>query len=117
MDWKKAIDDLKGQAEHVMKQAEAQYETMKGKLDQDGDGVPDALQSSMAKAREMAAAAKAKVHDLTASLDKDGDGTPDALAVRDQPTHALDQGPRPRRPRWPGWRRRSSARSPTTSDG
>ena len=92
MDWKKKIDELKGQAEHALKQAEAQYEAMKGRLDQDGDGVPDALASSMAKAREMATAAKAKLHDFTASLDKDGDGTPDLLAkLGEQTHHAVEQ--------------------------
>jgi len=65
---------------------------MKAKLDKDGDGVPDAVESVMAKAREAAAAAKAKLSDLKASLDKDGDGMPDALEkLGEQTRHAIEQ--------------------------
>jgi hypothetical protein len=92
MDWKKSIDELKSQADGAIKKAEAQYEEMKGKLDKDGDGVPDALESSLAKARELAAAAKAKLAELKAGLDKDGDGTPDALEkLGEQSRHAIEQ--------------------------
>jgi hypothetical protein len=92
MDWKKKADELKGQADGVIKKAEAEYAEVKAKLDKDGDGVPDAVESAMAKAREMAAAAKAKLVDLKASLDKDGDGTPDALEkLSEQTRNAIEQ--------------------------
>jgi len=92
MDWKKKAEELKGQADNVIKKAEAEYGEMKAKLDKDGDGVPDAVESAMARAREAAAAAKAKLVDLKASLDKDGDGTPDALEkLSEQTRHAIEQ--------------------------
>jgi hypothetical protein len=85
MDWKKKMEELKGQAE-------AKSGELKAKLDKDGDGVPDVVESAMAKAREAAAAAKAKLVDLKASLDKDGDGTPDALEkLSEQTRHAIEQ--------------------------
>jgi hypothetical protein len=92
VDWKKKAEELKSQADGVIKKAEAQYGEMKAKLDKDGDGVPDAVESAMAKAREAAAAAKAKLGDLKASLDKDGDGTPDALEkLSEQTRNAIEQ--------------------------
>jgi hypothetical protein len=92
MDWKKKMEEMKGQADSVTKKAEAQFAELKGKLDKDGDGVPDAVEAAMAKAREAAAAAKAKLSDLKASLDKDGDGTPDALEkLSEQTRHAIEQ--------------------------
>jgi hypothetical protein len=92
MDWKKKMEEMKGQADNVIKKAEAEYNEMKAKLDKDGDGVPDAVESAMAKAREAAAAAKAKLVDLKASLDKDGDGTPDALEKMSEATrNAIEQ--------------------------
>ena len=99
MDWKKKMEELKSQADSVVKKAEAQYGEMKAKLDKDGDGVPDAVENAMAKAREMADAAKAKLSDLKAKLDKDGDGTPDALEKLSEQTRTPSSRPRPRRPR------------------
>jgi colicin import membrane protein len=92
MDWKQKMDELKGQADSVMKKAEAHYAELKGRLDRDGDGVPDAVESAMARAREAAAAAKAKLVDFKANLDKDGDGTPDVLhKLSEQAHHAIEQ--------------------------
>jgi hypothetical protein len=92
MDWKKRMEDLKGQADGVIKKAEAEYGEMKAKLDKDGDGVPDMAEAAMAKAREAAAAAQAKLAALKASLDKDGDGTPDALEkLSEQTRNAIEQ--------------------------
>lgn len=81
MDWKKKAEELKGQADAV-----------KAKLDKDGDGVPDAVESAKAKALAAAEAAKAKLGDLKARLDKDGDGTPDALEnLSEQTRLAIEQ--------------------------
>jgi hypothetical protein len=92
MDWKKKAEEMKGQADNVIKKAEAEYKEMKAKLDKDGDGVPDVVEGAMAKARDAAAAAKAKLADLKASIDKDGDGTPDALEKMSEATRAaIDQ--------------------------
>jgi len=92
MDWKKKMEELKSQADGVMKKAEAEYGEMKAKLDKDGDGVPDAVEATMAKARAAADAAKAKFAELKASLDKDGDGTPDSLEHLSEATrHAIEQ--------------------------
>jgi hypothetical protein len=92
MDWKKTMDDLKAQADSVVKKAEAEYGALKARLDTDGDGVPDALSGAMAKAREMAASAQVKLGELKASLDKDGDGKTDVLeSLRAQANHAIDQ--------------------------
>jgi hypothetical protein len=92
VDWKKKAEELKGQADGVIKKAETEYAEMKAKLDKDGDGVPDAVENAMAKAREMAAAAKAKLGDLKAKIDKDGDGTPDALEnLSEQTRQAIEQ--------------------------
>jgi len=91
MDWKKKMDDMKAQADSVIKKAESQYGEMKAKMDKDGDGVPDAIEAAMAKAREAGAAAKTKFGELKARLDKDGDGTPDALEkLGEQTKHAID---------------------------
>ena len=51
MDWKSLLDDLKSQTDGVLKQAEAKYAELKKNADADGDGVPDALQATMAQAR------------------------------------------------------------------
>ena len=92
MDWKKKTEELKAQADNIAKRTEAEFSEMKAKLDKDGDGVPDAVQAAMAKAREAAAAAKVKLGELKASIDKDGDGTPDALEkLSDQTRHAIEQ--------------------------
>ena len=92
MDWKALLDDLKSQTDGVLRQAEAKYEELKKNADADGDGVPDALQATMAQARNASEAAKARFAELAAALDKDGDGVPDRLAgLREETTRALDQ--------------------------
>jgi hypothetical protein len=92
MDWKKAMDDLKAQADGVVKKAEAEYTELKARLDKDGDGVPDALKGAMDKARELAASAEAKLGEMKASLDKDGDGKPDVIErLGQQANHAVEQ--------------------------
>ena len=81
MDWKKKAEEMKAHAAEAAK-----------KIDKDGDGVPDAVEGAMAKAKEAAAAAKAKMADLKARLDKDGDGTPDALEKMSEETKkAIEQ--------------------------
>lgn len=92
MDWKSLLDDLKSQTDGVLKQAEAKYAELKKSADADGDGVPDALQATMAQARKASDVAKARYAELKAALDKDGDGVPDRLAgLSDETKRALDQ--------------------------
>lgn len=91
MDWKKAMDDLKAQADGVVKKAEAEYAELKARLDKDGDGVPDALKGAMDKARELAASADVRLAEFRASLDKDGDGKPDVIEkLGQQANHAVE---------------------------
>ena len=92
MDWKALLDDLKSQTDGVVKQAEAKYAELKKSADADGDGVPDALQATMAQARKASEAAKARYAELKATLDKDGDGVPDKLeGLSAETKRALDQ--------------------------
>jgi len=92
MDWKTLLDDLKSQTDGVLKQAEAKYAELKKSADADGDGVPDALQATMAQARKASEAAKARYAELKAALDKDGDGVPDRLeGLSAETKRALDQ--------------------------
>ena len=92
MDWKTLLDDLKSQTDGVMKQAEAKYAELTKNADADGDGVPDALQATMAQARKASEAARARFAELKAALDKDGDGVPDQLhGLSEEATRALDQ--------------------------
>ncbi len=92
MDWKALLDDLKSQTDGVLKQAEAKYAELKKNADADGDGVPDALQATMAQARKASEAAKARFAELKAALDKDGDGVPDRLeGLSAETKRALDQ--------------------------
>jgi len=90
MDWKSLVDDLKRQTDGVLKQAEAKYAELKKSADV--DGVPDALQATMAQARKASEAAKARYAELKAALDKDGDGVPDRLeGLSAETKRALDQ--------------------------
>jgi hypothetical protein len=92
MDWKALLDDLKTQTDGVVKQAEAKFAELKKNSDADGDGVPDALQATMAQARKAAEAARASFAELKAALDKDGDGVPDQLrGLSEEAKRALDQ--------------------------
>ena len=92
MDWKSLLDDLKSQTDGVLKQAEAKYAELKKNADADGDGVPDALQATMAQARKASEAARARFAELKAALDKDGDGVPDQLhGLSEDTKRALDQ--------------------------
>src|SRR5512135_3368454 len=92
MDWKALLEDLKSQTDGVLKQAEAKYAELKKSADADGDGVPDALQATMAQARKASEAAKARYAELKAALDKVGDGVPDRLhGLSEETKRALDQ--------------------------
>jgi uncharacterized phage infection (PIP) family protein YhgE len=92
MDWKALLDDLKSQTDGVLKQAEAKYTELKKGVDADGDGVPDALQATMAQARKASQAAKARYAELKAALDQHGDGVPDRLeGLTEETKRALDQ--------------------------
>ena len=92
MDWKALLDDFKSQTDGVVKQAEAKYAELKKSADADGDGVPDALQATMAQARKASEVAKARYAELMATLDEDGDGVPDKLeGLSAEAKQALDQ--------------------------
>jgi colicin import membrane protein len=92
MDWKSLLDDLQKQTDGIVKQAEAKYAELMKSADTDGDGVPDALQAAMARARKASEAAQARYAALKAALDKDGDGVPDRLkGLSAEAQRALDE--------------------------
>ena len=64
MDWKKKMEELKSQADGVMKKAEAEYGEMKAKLDKDGDGTPDALEKLSEQTRHAIEQARAKAAEI-----------------------------------------------------
>lgn len=64
MDWKKKMEEMKGQADSVIKKAEAEYGAMKARLDKDGDGTPDALEKLSEQTRHAIEQAKAKAAEM-----------------------------------------------------
>ena len=101
-----------GQAEHVMKQAEAQYETSEGQA-RPGRGRRARRAPELdGQGAEMAAAAKAKVCMTSRPAWTRTATEPDALASSATRPTTRSTRPRPRRPRWPGWRQEKSGKKP-----